>query len=198
MNPADAHLPLRLWSEAVTRGVLTAVWGVKVTGLERVPRLGCLIVACNHVSLIDPMLLYTAIAPARRPYGLGKKELFENSALNWFFRGGGTIPLDRKGDSSTAMRSALDVLKRGGCLSIFPEGTRVKPGEKRPPKPGVAFLSVRSGAPVLPIHVLGTAEFPWCFPLEVRFGAPMEPPKSDDRETGLAYARAVMDAVYSL
>ncbi|MBI3289506.1 MAG: 1-acyl-sn-glycerol-3-phosphate acyltransferase [Elusimicrobia bacterium] len=197
MNDADANSPLRVRCEAVLRGLMTAVWGIRVTGLERVPLSGPLLVACNHVSLMDPPLLGVAIAPSRRPFGLGKKELYENPLIGRFLRGMGSIPLDRRGDV-TAMRGALDLLERGGCLMIFPEGTRVGPGERRQPKPGVAFLSARSGAKVVPARVLGTAEFPRRFPLEVRFGTPMEPPPSDDRETGLTYARAVMDAVYKL
>ncbi len=198
MNPADAHLPVRLWCEAVVGGLLSSVWGVKTTGLEHVPRSGALIVACNHASLIDPVLLYAAIASARRPYSLAKKELFENPALGWFFRGVGTIALDRGGDATTAMRAALDVLGKGGCLAIYPEGTRVAPGESRRPKAGVSFLAARSRAPVVPVRLVGTGRFPWIFPLEARFGRPMPPPESGGREAELDYARAVMDAVYSL
>ena len=198
MNPADAHLPVRLWSEAFMGGLLSAVWGVKATGLDLVPRSGALIVACNHVSLIDPLLLYASIAPARRPFSLAKKELFESPVGNWFFRGVGTIPLDRAGDATTPMRAALDVLEKGGCLAIYPEGTRVAPGENRRPKPGVSFLAARSRAPVLPVRLVGTDKFPRVFPLEARFGSPMPPLESEGREAELAYARTVMDAVYSL
>ena len=198
MNPADAQLPLRLWTETAGRGLLSAVWGVKTSGLEQVPRSGALIVACNHVSLLDPVLLYAAIGPARRPYSLAKKELFENPVLGWFFRGVGTIPLDRGGDATTAMRAALDVLGKGGCLAIYPEGTRVAPGESRRPKAGVSFLAARSRAPVVPVRLVGTERFPLVFPLEVRFGRPMPSPETEGREAELAYARSVMDAVYSL
>ena len=198
MNPADANLPVRLWSEAVIGGLLSSVWGVRTTGLSHVPRSGSLIVACNHVSLIDPLLLYRAIAPARRPYSLAKKELFNNPAKEWFFRGVGTIPLDRGGDATTAMRAALDILEKGGCLAIYPEGTRVAPGQSRRPKAGVSFLAARSRAPVVPVRLVGTDRFPWAFPLEARFGRPMPPLETQGREAELAYARAVMDAVYSL
>ncbi len=198
MNPADANTPLRIFSEDLVRGLMTAIWGIKVTGLENVPLEGPLIIACNHVSLIDPPLMSVTVASRRRPFGIGKKELFEKPLLGWWLRNTGNIRLDRSGDATSAMRAALDLLGKGGCLAIFPEGTRVKPGEKRPPKAGVAFLSARSGAPVVPVRVLGTAEFPLRFPLEVRIGAPLAPPKSEDRETGLAYAKSVMESIHSL
>jgi 1-acyl-sn-glycerol-3-phosphate acyltransferase len=198
MNPSDANQPMRLLGEAVIGSFMGAVWGVKATGLDRVPRTGALIVACNHVSLFDPLLLYAAIAPARRPYSLAKKELFQNPVSNWFFRSAGTIPLDRGGDATGAMRAALDVLEKGGCLAIYPEGTRGASGRNRSPKAGVSFLAARSRAPVVPVRLIGTDKFPQAFPLEARFGEPMPPLESAGREAELAYARTVMDAVYSL
>ena len=198
MNPADANFPVRIWSENLVRGLFTAIWGMKVTGLDNVPLQGPLIIAVNHVSLIDPPLMSVALAPRRRPFAVGKKELFEKPILGWWLRNTGNFPLDRQGDATSAMRSALEVLEKGGCLAIYPEGTRVKPGEKRTPKAGVAFLAARSKAPVVPVRVLGTAEFPRRFPLEARIGKPIAPPASEDRETGLAFAKMVMESIYSL
>lgn len=198
MNPADANFPMRILSESVVGGVLSAIWGVKVTGLENIPLEGPVILSPNHASLVDPPLVAVAVAPRRRPFGVGKKELFEKPLLGWWLRATGSFPLDRQGDATSAMRAALEVLGKGGALFIYPEGTRVKPGEKRAPKAGVAFLSFRTGAPVVPVHVLGTAEFPRKFPLEVRIGAPLAPPLSEDREAGLAYAKALMERIYSL
>lgn len=198
MNPADANFPMRILSEELVRALFAAVWGVKVTGRENVPLTGPLLLAINHVSLIDPLLVAVAMAPLRRPFGIGKKELFEKPILGWWLRNTGSFPIDRQGDATSAMRSALEVLEKGGCLAIYPEGTRVKPGEKRAPKAGVSFLSARTGAVVVPVRVFGTAEFPRRFPLEVRIGAPLAPPKLEDRETGLAYAKSVMESIYSL
>ena len=178
MNPADANFPLRVWSEAVVRGFLASIWGIKVTGLEHVPLTGPLIIAVNHVSYVDPPLMSVALAPRRRPFGIAKKELFQIPVLGWWLSKTGCLFLDRQGDATATMRAALDVLKRGGCLSIHPEGTRVKPGEKRAPKPGVSFLAARSGAKVVPVRVVGTAEFPRRAPLEVRIGEPQAPPES--------------------
>ncbi|MEQ1918196.1 MAG: lysophospholipid acyltransferase family protein [Elusimicrobiota bacterium] len=198
MNLADANTPLRIFSEDVVRGLLTSIWGVKISGLENVPLEGPLIIACNHVSLVDPPLMAVSVASRRRPFGIGKKELFEKPLLGWWLRNTGNIRLDRSGDATAAMRAALDLLGKGGCLAIYPEGTRVKPGETRVPKAGISFLAARTKAPVVPLRVLGTAEFPRKFPLEVRIGAPLAPPMAEDRATGLAYAKMVMESIYSL
>ena len=197
MSTGDSVGTLRLRTEIFIASTLGAVWGVKATGLDEVPRSGPLIVACNHVSALDPLLLASTLAPARKVRFMGKKELFGNRALGWFLRQMATIPLDRSGADMGAMREALDVLEKGGCLGIFPEGTRVKPGETRAPKLGVSFLAAKTGARVLPVRVAGTAEFPRAFPLEVRCGALLAPPP-EGREAASSFARTVMDAIYAL
>lgn len=198
MNPADANFPLRIWSEALVGGLLSAVWGFKVTGAEHIPATGPVIVACNHVSNLDPLVMACAVSSVRRPFGLGKKELFDTPVVGWYLRETGSFPLDRTGDALSAMRKGLEALERGGCLAIYPEGTRVKPGKTVVPKPGVAFLAHRAKAPVLPIRVVGTAEFPARFPIEARFGPTVAPPPDESRDTGLAYAKSLMDTIYSL
>lgn len=196
MNDADGRW--RLWGESFAAALAGAIWGLRVTGLERVPRSGPLLVACNHVSLADPPLLAAAIAPARRPRFLGKKELFSYPLVGGFFRAAGCIPLDRSGADLRAMREALAVLDGGGSLAIFPEGTRVPPGQSRPPKLGVSFLSAKTGAPVMPARVVGTAGFHWTRPFEVRFGSPLPAAKDEGRRAAREYARVVMDAIESL
>lgn len=195
---SDFDAPLRRWSESFVWVILASVWGVKVTGLDSVPRSGPLIVAFNHSSLLDGPLVGTAIAPARRPCFLGKKELFQNPVLGWFLPRAGTIPLERGAADHAAMRAALERLEGGGSIALSPEGTRVKRGESRPPKLGVSFLAAKSGAQVLPARLIGTAEFPRRFPLEVRFGSPLPPPAGEGREAASSYARAVMEAIYAL
>ena len=194
---SDSAGILRLWAETASGAALGAIWGVKATGLGLIPATGPLIVVCNHASMVDPPLLASTLAPARKVRFMAKKELFANPAVGWFLKKMGSIPLDRSGADVGAMRGALDVLRGGGCLGIFPEGTRVKAGERRAPKLGVSFLAEKTGALVLPVRVLGTAEFPRVFPLEVRCGAPMAAP-AGGREAASAFARAVMETIYAL
>lgn len=195
---SDFDAPLRPFCESVVSAILGSIWGVKVTGLELVPRSGPLIVAFNHSSLIDGPLLCAAIASARRPSFLGKQELFQYPLMGWFLRTMGMIPLHRGTADHSALRSALVRLDQGGSIGLSPEGTRVKPGQVRPPKLGVSFLAAKAGAPVLPVRLVGTADFPRAFPLEVRFGSPLPPPTGEGREAASSFARSVMAAIYAL
>ncbi|MEK7382279.1 MAG: lysophospholipid acyltransferase family protein [Elusimicrobiota bacterium] len=194
---SDFDSSLRRCVESFVNSTLGALWGVKVTGLDFVPRSGPLIAAFNHSSLLDGPLLGAAMAPARRPCFLGKKELYRYPPLDWLLRNIGSIPLDRGTADHAAMRAALELLERGGAIALSPEGTRVKPGQVRPPKLGVSFLAAKTGARVLPVRLVGTAEFPRRFPLEVRVGVPLAAP-TEGREAALSFARVVMDAIYAL
>ena len=195
---SDFDSPVRRFSEAFVWGALGSIWGLKVTGLDLVPRSGPLVVAFNHASLLDGPLVGAAIAPARRPCFLGKKELFANPLMSWFLPRVGVIPLERGTMDMGAMRAALEMLVSGGSIGLSPEGTRVKRGEVRAPKLGVSFLASKSGALVLPARLLGTAEFPRKFPIEVRFGSPLRPPAEEGREAASSFARSVMEAIYAL
>jgi 1-acyl-sn-glycerol-3-phosphate acyltransferase len=195
---SDFDSPFRRFSESVVSATLRSVWGVKVTGLDLVPRSGPLIVAFNHSSLIDGPLLCVTIASARRPCFLGKQELFQYPLMGWFLRTVGMIPLHRGTADHTALRSALARLEEGGTIGVSPEGTRVKPGQVRAPKLGVSFLAAKTGAWVQPVRLVGTSDFPKRFPLEVRFGSPLPPPTGEGREAASSFARAVMDAIYAL
>ena len=179
---------------------LRAFWGFRVSGFERVPRQGPVIVAGNHISNLDPVILSIALDGARTPRSLAKIEIFSVPVLGFIIRRyAGGLPLDRKRGDVGAMRAAEDVLRAGWSLMLFPEGTRSKTGEPLRPKPGVGFLAGRTGAPVVPARLVNTHCFPPGRPLEVRFGEPMRfegDPK--DRAACQAFAEAVMKAVFSL
>lgn len=147
---------------------------------------GPLIVACNHLSNLDPLIM-GAFFP-RTLFAMAKKELFPNRLIAWMWAGCNTFPIDRGSADRRALRTAIDVLQRGGRLLLFIEGTRTTtPGMKRA-EPGVGFLLRRasSGAgegeesiPILPVGVWGTERalvkgkfFPQRVPLHARFGRP--------------------------
>lgn len=137
------------------RGLLATIsrilFGLTVHGAEKVPREGPVILAANHRRYADPVLVCMTVP--RRIQWMGKKELF-TPPFDRFFYFIGTFPVDRKGGGRAALRSALDYLKDGWTLGIFPEGTRRKAYDPSdPPKGGVAMLSARSGAPIVPVFV---------------------------------------------
>ncbi|MBZ6474684.1 lysophospholipid acyltransferase family protein [Streptomyces griseocarneus] len=130
------------------------LWKPRVLGAWRVPAAGPCILAVNHTHNIDgPMLMGTAPRPV---HFLIKKEVFVGP-LGPFLRGIGQLEVDRTGADRAAITGALKVLEDGGVLGIFPEGTRGE-GDFASLRAGLAYFAVRSGAPIVPVAVLGSAE----------------------------------------
>lgn len=123
-------------------------------GREHVPQEGPVIFAANHRSFLDPFVIATL---ARRPiYFVAKKELFENRLRGWILNSLGAFPVDRGAGDAGAMETARALLERGEGVLIFPEGTRVRPGALGAPRRGVGRLALETGAPVVPVAVIGT------------------------------------------
>ncbi len=125
-----------------------------ITGQENIPRTGPLIVVANHTSLMDGFLL--AVYLPRRVTFLSAAYLFRLPVVGAFLRAMGAIPVQNGGSELAGMRAALWVLQEGGTLALFPEG-RVGAGNKLGPfQTGWAYLSLKAGAPVVPIAIKGT------------------------------------------
>ncbi|MGW0702515.1 lysophospholipid acyltransferase family protein [Streptomyces sp. NPDC002867] len=130
------------------------LWRPRVLGAWRVPAAGPVILAVNHAHNIDgPMLMGTAPRPV---HFLIKKEAFVGP-LDPFLTGIGQLKVDRTAADRTAIAGALGVLGNGGVLGIFPEGTRGE-GNFASLRAGLAYFAVRSGAPIVPVAVLGSTE----------------------------------------
>lgn len=142
------------WATYTLRFVLVVVGRWKVTGRENVPAEGALIVVSNHLSNADPPILGSGIAKRRIRY-MAKIELFK-----WPFgvvpRLYDAFPVRRFDADLAAMLNAERILKRGGVLGMFPEGTRSRTGFLGRPHPGTAIIALRSGAKVLPCAITGT------------------------------------------
>src|ERR1022692_489101 len=123
-------------------------------GREHIPSVGPVLLAANHRSFLDPFVIG---ALARRPvYYVAKRELFERRWQAWLLNGLGAFPIDRGAGDEDAMSTARAILKRGDCVVIFPEGTRVRTGPLAKPHRGVGRLALQTGARVIPIAVMGT------------------------------------------
>jgi 1-acyl-sn-glycerol-3-phosphate acyltransferase len=122
--------------------------------LERVPDRGPLIIVANHVNFLEVPLLYTHLQP-RSVTGFAKAETWDNPALGALFDLGRAIPLRRGEADMAALRQALKALEEGHILAVAPEGTRSGHGRLQPGRPGVVFLALRSGAPLLPVVYYG-------------------------------------------
>lgn len=137
-------------------GLMYGLWRPRVLGAWRVPADGPVILAVNHSHNIDgPMVM--GVSP-RPTHFLIKKEAFIGP-LGSFLTGIGQLKVDRAAADRTAIGQALDVLAAGGVLGIFPEGTRGE-GDFASLRAGLAYFAVRSGAPIVPVAVLGSAERP--------------------------------------
>ncbi|WP_206442179.1 lysophospholipid acyltransferase family protein [Streptomyces boncukensis] len=133
---------------------MRGLWRPRVLGAWRMPPSGPAILAVNHTHLIDgPMLMGTAPRPV---HFLIKREAFVGP-LDPFLRGIGQLKVDRGRADRAVIGQALGVLERGGVLGIFPEGTRGE-GDFAALRSGLAYFALRSGAPVVPVAVLGSTD----------------------------------------
>lgn len=174
-------------------GVMHGLWRPRVLDSWRVPASGPAVLAVNHSHFIDgPMLIGTSPRPV---HFLVKREAF-TGPLGPFLRGIGQIEVDRGSTDRAAVLAALGVLERGGVLGIFPEGTRGE-GDFASLRSGLAYFAVRSGAPVVPVAVLGSNDRPGrlvkALPalrsrIDVVFGDPFEAGDGSGRRT-----RATLD-----
>lgn len=148
--------------------------GLKSTGLHNLPKKGPVIVAANHVSNWDPIVV--GIVLPRPVHFMAKAELFQKIWLAWLISGLHAFPVNRGSADRKAIRRALAVLEQNEVLGIFPEGFRNRSGDLKA-QTGVAMIALKTGAPVVPIACLGTdCKIPWGWssPLEVRVGKPVE------------------------
>ncbi len=174
-------------AKLVINPVLRVAWRPKVSGLEHIPATGPTILASNHLSVMDSIVL-PVVAP-RQIYFLAKDDYFvgtgvRGNAMRFLMNGLNQIPVDRSGGRASlmALDAALPVLKAGNALGIYPEGTRSPDGRLYRGRPGVAKLALDAGAEIVPVGILGTeriqpvgARIPTLIGrVEVRFGPPLD------------------------
>ena len=129
--------------------------GFNVNGLENVPKSGGFIVAANHVSFLDPLVI--GISCPRRLSYMARHDLFSNPVFGGIIRNLGAFPVKRKTADLSAIKEAVKRLKNGGGLLVFPEGTRQSGGNlSEQAQPGIGFLAAKVNVPVIPALVEGT------------------------------------------
>lgn len=141
------------------RFVARCITRVHVEGdADAIPREGPVILAVNHISNADPVIVGAWLTPrlGRRIHWLGKREMFDWPVVGWMARNGGVVPVDRGGADAEAFRLAQRVLAAGHVLVVFPEGTRSPTGELQTPKDGLAMLALRTQATIVPIGISNT------------------------------------------
>ena len=135
--------------------VARLVFDLEISGRELVPKSGPVVMAANHLSLIDPPFLGLCVRRNVRYLALddlyGRSRFFDGLTL--FF---GAIPISRERPTHGPMRAALEDLESGGVVGVFPEGGRVPAWGDNEPRQGAAWLSMRTGAPLVPVAINGT------------------------------------------
>lgn len=148
-----------LWKAIAPWGVPLLRWKLKVKtveGKEHVPKKGAAIIASNHLSGLDHVVLPSMTR--RVIYNISKIEHFEKPLKRFFFTNVGVIPLARGTGDKGAIEKAKEVLRRGDLFCIYPEGTRSLDGKLHKGHTGVARLALELNVPVVPVAMLGTFE----------------------------------------
>ncbi|MEZ5244798.1 MAG: lysophospholipid acyltransferase family protein [Acidimicrobiales bacterium] len=182
------HGSLQKVALTALRPVFASCWRMRAIGLDNIPTSGPAILAPNHTSVIDSFFL-PAVLPRRITF-VGKAEYLDDWKTRRLFPALGMIPIDRSGGDAAdrALETAARLLDDGELFGIYPEGTRARDGFLHKGHTGAARLSLRTGAPIVPVGILGTrtiqppdARFPKPFrPVEVRFGRPIRPAASSE------------------
>lgn len=163
------------------------LYRVRFIGAENVPAGGA-ILAGNHVSYLDPVLLWAgSVRPA---HFMGKIELWETRWLGWCLDNFWVFPVNRAGADREAIMTASRLLGQGELVGIFPEGTRKRENQEElgEAQGGVAFIAMRAGAPIVPVGIAGTdrawppgKKIPRLVKVTISYGEPISP---DDFEGG--------------
>jgi 1-acyl-sn-glycerol-3-phosphate acyltransferase len=186
---------------------LRAVFRPTVTGAAHVPASGPVIFAANHQSFADEFFI--PLGARRQVFYFAKAEYFTTPGLRGramaaFFHGMGQVPVERADPRSAAavLDVGLEVLEQGRALGIFPEGTRSPDGRLYKFRTGVARMAIRSGAPVVPVGLVGTRDVQppgsrrWHrAPVEVHFGAPLRFGELAEQERSARVLREVTDTI---
>jgi 1-acyl-sn-glycerol-3-phosphate acyltransferase len=187
--------------------LLVLIGRPKVEGLENIPDEGAVILASNHLAVMDSF--YLPLVVRRRITFLAKSEYFTGTGINgwftrWFYTAAGQVPIDRTDADAAqaALNTAQRILGAGKLLGIYPEGTRSPDGRLYKGKTGLARLALHSGVPVIPVAMIGTdvVNPPGTKMLRfgrvtVRFGKPMDFSRFDGMADNRFIERAVTDEV---
>ena len=192
---------------AVLRLLLRVLGRLQSSGEANVPARGGVLYCPNHISDADPTAIFVTVP--RRPWFVGKSELFEIPVLGWFFAHFQGFPIKRDSADRAALRRIEALLKAGQPVALFPEGRLSETGRLGRIQPGAALLALRAGVPIVPVglqHTDGIVPYGKLTPrfsprpVRVTFGPPIWPqdyanlPRSEaiaaiTRKLGLELAR---------
>ncbi len=191
-------------AKAMARVLLQALFGLRVEGAEKIPLEGPVILASNHMSFLDPVVM--GVACPRVVSYMSRDDVFKYPILHWLLPRLYAIPVARGTGDLAAIKAAIRVLKSGMAFGIFPEGRRSRTGHIEPFKIGTAAIALRTGARIVPAAIIGSDKA-WPVggwprlrrPIRVVFGDPIElPPGKTDHQTLEEVTRQLEAAVTAL
>jgi 1-acyl-sn-glycerol-3-phosphate acyltransferase len=190
-------------AKALLTPIFKGLWRIETSGTEHLPASGGAIFCPNHTSVIDSFFL-PLVLPRRITF-VGKAEYMDSWKTKHLFPAMGMIPIDRSGGNASerALNTAARVLEAGEFFGIYPEGTRARDGRLHRGHTGPARLALRTGAPIVPVGIVGTreiqppdAKLPRPFKrAQVRFGRPIEVARYADRGDDRLLLRQIIDEV---
>ncbi len=141
---------------SLSKAIAKTFFNYRVIGAENMIEEGPCIIAANHCSYLDPPLV--GVACKRAIHYLARKSLLDVPILGPILPELNVIPVDQKNADRSALMGAIRVVKSGGAVLIFPEGTRSHEGKLQPAQPGIGVIAAKTGAPVVPVKISGSFE----------------------------------------
>ena len=185
-------------AKVIYRFLARIVYKIEIDGIENVPQKGKLILCSNHRTGMDPFFLM-AFFP-RQPLFMAKVEAFKNPIIGYLLKYLGVFPVSRGTGDEKAISRALDILKEDKVLAMFPEGTRVRNGERVIAKKGVGLISTTADAPVIPVLI--QSDFKLFTKVTCIIGKPIYICKTDydelDRDDYYKISNEILDKIYIL
>lgn len=143
-------------SKIVLRMLYKILFRMSIEGNENIPKQGGAILCANHSSNFDPVTM--GIYSSRAVHYMAKKELFQNPFMRCLLTALYAFPVDRSTADMTAFKNAVKLLKQGHIIGMFAQGTRVKEGEEKAAKAGVALFATKANVPVVPVAISGSCK----------------------------------------
>ncbi len=185
---------------AIVRPFLKILYRYKIYNANNIPKEGGYILACNHISCTDPILL--GLGQKRTVSFMAKAELFKNKFLGWLISLIGAFPVDRGSGDGEAINTGEELLNKGEVMGIFIEGTRSKTGDFLRPRSGCALIAQQTGLPVIPASITATKKGKTFSKRVVRFGEPITTEElgltSGDRRELRVATKKIMDEIRKL
>lgn len=173
---------------------------LRLEGLDNIPQTTPAILACNHLSFIDSIVLPLNVP--RPVYFLGKADYWDSWRTRWFFQGVGVVPVKREGGEAgqASLMTGVEILQSGDLVGIYPEGTRSPDGRLYRGKTGPVRMALEADVPILPCAVIGTDQamptgkyLPRRAQVTVRYGRPLDLSRYRDQRTDPFALRSATD-----